>query len=151
MPHIHEKIDFTAEAFIVYKNKVLLRFHDKYKFWASVGGHVELDEDPNEAVIREAKEEVGLDIKLYDGNQLFKYETDHEKYIIPPLGMSRHDISPTHEHITMSYFATCDTDTIVPEKESDIWKWVTKEELQTMDLRKDMKLYAEKALEILGK
>jgi 8-oxo-dGTP pyrophosphatase MutT (NUDIX family) len=60
MPHIHEKIDFTAETFIVYKNKVLLRLHDKYKFWASVGGHIELHEDPNEAAVREAKEEVGL-------------------------------------------------------------------------------------------
>ncbi len=36
MPHIHEKIDFTAEVFIVNSDKVLLRKHDKYKFWLSV-------------------------------------------------------------------------------------------------------------------
>ncbi len=62
MPHIHEKIDFTVEVFIVYDNKVLLRKHDKYKKWLSIGGHIELDEDPNQAAIREVKEEVGLDI-----------------------------------------------------------------------------------------
>ena len=65
MPHIHEKMDFTVETFIVHKNKVLLRKHDKLKIWMSVGGHVELDEDPVEAALREVKEEVGLDITLY--------------------------------------------------------------------------------------
>ena len=93
MPHIHDKIDFTVEVFIVYNqknflknpllppkggsligdfsytwkflgfskepppkgggfqpfenNKVLLRKHDKYKLWMSIGGHNELNEDPN--------------------------------------------------------------------------------------------------------
>ena len=51
MPHIHEKIDFTAEAFIVCENKVLLRIHDKLKVWMSIGGHIELDEDPVEASV----------------------------------------------------------------------------------------------------
>jgi len=37
MPHIHEKIDFCAEAYIVYNNKVLLRIHDKLDKWLSVG------------------------------------------------------------------------------------------------------------------
>lgn len=53
MAHIHEKIDFTVEVFVVFQNKVLLRKHDKYKIWLSVGGHIELDEDPNQAALRE--------------------------------------------------------------------------------------------------
>ena len=61
MPHIHNKIDFTVEVFIVYDNKVLLRKHDKYGMWLSVGGHIELDEDSNQAALREVKEEVGLE------------------------------------------------------------------------------------------
>ncbi|MDP2642022.1 MAG: NUDIX domain-containing protein, partial [bacterium] len=64
MPHIHEKIDFTVEVFIVYKDKVLIRKHDKYDKWLAVGGHIELEEDPNQAAVSEEKEEVGLDIKL---------------------------------------------------------------------------------------
>jgi len=31
MPHLHDKIDFTVETFIVYNDRVLLRMHDKYK------------------------------------------------------------------------------------------------------------------------
>jgi 8-oxo-dGTP pyrophosphatase MutT (NUDIX family) len=65
MPHIHDKIDFCSEVFVVFKNKVLLRKHDKFKIWLSVGGHIELDEDPTETAVREAKEEVGLDVVLY--------------------------------------------------------------------------------------
>ena len=72
MPHIHEKIDFTVEVFIVHKDKVLLRMHDKYKKWMSVGGHIELHEDPVEAAHREVKEEVGLDIELVGNPRIFE-------------------------------------------------------------------------------
>ncbi len=57
MAHIHEKIDFTASVYIVFKNKVLLHKHKKLGIWLQPGGHIELDEDPNEAALREAKEE----------------------------------------------------------------------------------------------
>ena len=48
MPHIHEKIDFTVEVFIVHKDTVLLRMHDKVKKWLGPGGHIELHEDPSD-------------------------------------------------------------------------------------------------------
>ncbi len=47
MSHIHEKIDFTVDVFVVHENKVLLRMHDKYHLWLAPGGHIELHEDPN--------------------------------------------------------------------------------------------------------
>src|ERR1043166_9688394 len=103
MAHIHEKIDFTAEVFIVYDNKVLLRHHDKYDIWLSIGGHIELDEDPNEAVVREAKEEVGLDVELWDGTRRFDYDGDN-KQLIPPVALNRHAINDRHEHVSMIYF-----------------------------------------------
>ena len=33
MAHLHEKIDFGADAFVVYRDKVLLRKHEKYGLW----------------------------------------------------------------------------------------------------------------------
>jgi hypothetical protein len=41
MPHIHEKIDFTVDVFVVYKSRVLIRKHDKYDKWLAVGEHIE--------------------------------------------------------------------------------------------------------------
>ncbi len=150
MAHIHEKIDFTVEVFLVYKDKVLLRLHEKYKIWLSVGGHVELDEEPNQAAIREVKEEVGLDIQLLDDLRPFKEETANYKELIPPKFMNTNRISPTHQHVTLTYFAKSPTDQIIPESPTDVWKWVTVAELETMDLRPSIKYYAQKALEELG-
>ncbi len=65
MAHINYKVDLCSEVFIVYNQKVLLRKHDKLGVWLSVGGHVEINEDPTEAAVREVKEEVGLDVELY--------------------------------------------------------------------------------------
>src|SRR3989344_4139224 len=110
MPHIHDKIDFTVEIFIVYDNKVLLRKHDKYKMWLSVGGHIELDEDSNQAAIREVKEEVGLDVELYHRGNYHLTKKEGYTELIPPQFMNRHRINETHEHITLVYFAKARTD-----------------------------------------
>lgn len=153
MPHIHEKIDITAEAFIVYDNKVLLREHDKYHFLLGVGGHVELDEDPNEAVIREVKEEVGLEIELSKASQFS--DMPNERELLPPKFMNRHYIDEKHEHVTLIYFAKAKTDKIVQGigEKSDNVRWFTREELEDPKLviKQRIRHYALKALEELGK
>lgn len=155
MAHVHEKIDFTVTVYVVYKNKVLLRHHDKYNFWLGVGGHIDLDEDPNEAALREVKEEVGIDVALWDGNKKFQFAkgSDLHKELIPPVALNRHHTSQTHEHVDMVYFAKASTDQVKVEYEddrSDEWKWLTKDELETMDLLPDVKFYAALALDTLG-
>lgn len=150
MPHIHEKIDFTSEVFIVHKNKVLLRLHEKYKKWLGVGGHVELDEDPVQAAVREAKEEVGLDITIYDNRPEELVKVSGGELIVPQF-INRHHVHDTHEHIAFVYFGVSTNDDVIPEKPDDVWKWLTKEELDKMDgLERGIKFYAENALKILG-
>jgi len=155
MAHIHEKIDFTAEVFIVYQDKVLLRQHDKYKKWLSVGGHIELDEDPNQAAVREVKEEVGLEGKLYAPPSYEATNRQGYKELIPPEFMNIHRINDTHQHISLVYFATSDTDQLIlSETEvSDGCKWFTKEELDNpqYQLSEVIKKYARTALEKLKK
>lgn len=157
MAHIHEKIDFTVEVFIVYQNKILLRVHDKYKFWLSIGGHIELDEDPVEAAIREVKEEVGLDIQIEGEAHGPKDQEETNrgyKYLIPPRYLGRHPVSDTHEHISFVYFATSNTDTVlesVLDHEKGVeMKWFSKDDLENTELVPNVKFYATKALEALG-
>ncbi len=132
MPHIHDKIDFTVEVLIVQGDKVLLRKHDKYKKWYSIGGHIELDEDPAQAAVREVREEVGLDIKLF-GEKL-KVGEEGKGYfeLIPPRFLNRHHVSDTHQHVTLVYFATIEggrlTNTAGREQSEEI-RWFTREEL----------------------
>ncbi len=154
MPHVHEKVDFTVEVFIVYKNTVLLRKHDKYKIWLSVGGHIELDEDPNQAAVREVKEEVGLDVTL--DNSLQTYKKNYEGYdeLIPPYFVNRHRINDIHEHVTFTYFAKANSDKIeqlIEKEQSNECKWFTKMEIEQLsDIRESVKYYALKALSVLS-
>jgi len=154
MPHIHEKIDFTSEVFIVHNGKVLLRKHDKYKLWLSVGGHIELDQDPNQAAIIEAKEEVGLDIELYRDPNIPFIEMEGFQEIVPPQSMNRHRINPTHEHVTLVYFARSLTDELklsATEKTEEC-KWFSLEELDSekYEINDYVKFYAKSALKKLA-
>src|SRR3989344_6773340 len=134
MPHIHEKIDFTVDVYIVHKNKVLIRKHDKYGMWCAPGGHIELDENPNQAVIREAKEEVGLDITLLEPRKRWTIPHQNRRELTPPFFMNIHPVNETHQHNSLTYFATSESDTVVPEKPTDEWKWLTVEELEQNEL-----------------
>lgn len=151
MPHIHEKIDFTVDVFIVHENRVLLRFHEKYHKWLVPGGHIELDEDPVQAIIREAKEEVGLDITIPQGK--IPFADDRVTPIPTPAYMGRHRVNEVHEHVFMVYFATCLSDKILDSMsvhERAETRWVTMEELEIMDLLPNIKFYAQEALKELS-
>ncbi len=154
MPHIHEKIDFTADTFIVFRGKVLLRKHDKYKMWLPPGGHVELNEDPNEAAIREVKEEVGLVIKLWDTRGDEKNILDGTISLIPPAFLNRHRVNEHHEHISFIYFAEAMNDIIQQgaTEVSDEILWFTKDDLNSSqyDIRKNIKHYAKTAIDAVG-
>jgi len=153
MPHIHEKIDFTVEVYIVYNNKVLLRKHDKYKLWLSIGGHIELYEDPNQAALREVKEEVGLDIGLYNPSKISVHYEEFDD-LIPPMFLYRHRVNEHHEHVTLVYFAFAKNDmlTLCDDEKTEECRWFTVEEInsENLDLRKHVRNYAREALRILG-
>lgn len=157
MAHIHEKIDFCVEVFIVYQNKVLLRMHDKLKFWLSIGGHIELDEDPVGAAHREVKEEVGLDIKIIGdahGPRDQEEKNRGYQYLIPPRYLGRHPVGENHEHIAFVYFATSDTDivadSILDHEKGVETKWFSMEDLENTELVPNVKFYAVEALKELS-
>ena len=136
MGHIHEKIDFTASVYVVHDNTVLLIKHKLLHIWLPPGGHVELDEDPNEAAIREAKEETGLDVKLI--GEARSYDSPYKaRELIPPRFLNRHffDESRMHEHVDSCYFARSLTDVSLArhEVEGGGIHWFTKEELERND------------------
>lgn len=164
MAHINKLIDFTVEVFIVYKNTVLLRKHDKYHIWLGVGGHIELNEDPNEAAVREVWEEVGLKVKIDDSllptrakrknYKLKSLKTSLYKELIPPYFLNRHNITDAHEHIALIYFAKSKSNKVVQSKDefSDDCRWFTRQEIEkNTEIRKEVKMYALRALKALGK
>lgn len=55
---------FTASGLIVENGRVLLLYHKKLGVWLYPGGHIERNETPEQALIREVKEETGLDVEI---------------------------------------------------------------------------------------
>ena len=151
MTHLHEKIDWTVDVFIVHENKVLLRMHEKYRTLLAVGGHIELDEDPVQAAKRECMEEVGLPIHIHGETDVPHGQEQKFRYLPDPAGMNIHYVNDTHQHISTVYFATPKHIDIVPEHPDDTWEWLTKSELiKRTDIRENIKRYALGALETLG-
>lgn len=132
MPHIHEKVDFVADTYIVHEGKVLLRHHGLYHMWLPVGGHIELDEDPNEAALREAKEESGLDVELVGSAQKVPGAVANCKVLIPPRFLNIHDTGPTHRHIGMIWFGRAKNAELNPTgDDADVeLRWFSKEDLE---------------------
>jgi len=52
----------TASAFVVSSRGVILHLHRKLNIWVQPGGHVDADESPEVAALRETLEETGLDV-----------------------------------------------------------------------------------------
>lgn len=136
MPHIHDLYDFTASALIIHKNRILLLHHKKLDTWLQPGGHIELNEDPEETLWREIKDETGL-----TKNHLTIIEplvnrprTSDSKQLPLPFDMNvfNYGDHPTHKHIDICYLLISDTDQIKVSSESNDIKWFTESELDKM-------------------
>jgi 8-oxo-dGTP pyrophosphatase MutT (NUDIX family) len=103
MPHIHDKIDFTVAIFVVEDGKVLLIHHRKLEKWLPLGGHIELHEDPEQAALREAREESGIEVELLGERP--PTTGPGTRALIAPRFLDIHRINDTHEHIGMIYWA----------------------------------------------
>jgi ADP-ribose pyrophosphatase YjhB (NUDIX family) len=127
MAHIHDKYDFTVGCFIVFNDKVLLVNHPRYDMWLCPGGHIELDEDPEEALFREIKEETGLDVEIVASKPDLHFP--RTKYIYMPAYISVHDANPPHKHIGMTYFGRAKSDASLKSDEHTEARWFSAEEV----------------------
>lgn len=50
----------TVTGFLVHEGRILLHWHRRNHLWLPMGGHIEPDEDPIQAVLREVAEECGV-------------------------------------------------------------------------------------------
>lgn len=144
------KKHFTATAYIAAKigkeYKILLHKHKKHGFWIGIGGHIEKDENPIEALHREVKEETNLEIELMNKN-FFKIDSV-EELILPDVilqeKLSVYKNEPPHYHIDLIYFAKC----INPKriKMDEGYGWFSRKDLKKAELSKEVIYLANKIL-----
>ncbi|MHB8519165.1 MAG: NUDIX domain-containing protein [Limisphaerales bacterium] len=134
MAHIHEKIDFTVAIFVVQDGKVLLVHHRKLNRWLPLGGHIELDEDPEAAARREAREESGLEVELLGERP--PTTGPGTRALIAPRFLDIHRITDAHEHIGMIYWARPQDGTLtLAATEHHEIRWCSRGDLETLEPR----------------
>jgi 8-oxo-dGTP pyrophosphatase MutT (NUDIX family) len=135
MGHIHELIDFTVGLYIIFDHKILLIEHPRYGKWMAPGGHIELDEDPEQSVLREAFEETGLDVEfVFPANDL---GLEGGKKLPVPQFMEKHQANPPHQHISLQYVLRSKNANSTISDEHTNMRWFSLEDLSTNDIGLD--------------
>ena len=93
--------DFAATVFVVWRGRILLHKHAKLGMWLPPGGHVEPDEIPDDAAVREVREESGVAIELTGERAL---DVAEPRQLVRPRGVQLERIAADHEHIDLIYF-----------------------------------------------
>src|SRR5262245_1516651 len=139
--------DFTATTFVVHEGRTLLLLHRKLGKWFPPGGHIDPHELPDQAAIREVREETGLEVELLTyGRRLGAVRVLPQPYCI-----LLEDISPGHQHIDLIYFArVCGGSLAHAEREAHAARWLTWEALDDPEIAEDIRELGRRAIESLG-
>jgi len=78
-----EELILAASALIIHKGKILfVRSNTTQEQWAFPGGKLEKNETPQQTVIREIKEELGLDLDIKGGLGSYIYISENKEFDI---------------------------------------------------------------------
>lgn len=157
MAHTGKKLDYTINCFIVKDNKVLLIYNTKYGMWLAPGGHIEPEENYEDALFREIEEETGIkkiELTLIDPrNSIPKRnifdDNPNGRSLISPTFSDVHEASVGHLHIAFRFFLMTKSDAQGSSDESVVkHKWLSEKELESKKyhLKKAVKYYAKYAL-----
>jgi 8-oxo-dGTP pyrophosphatase MutT (NUDIX family) len=126
---------FTVTGFVVDGDRTLLHWHKKLQIWLPPGGHIDANEDPVQAVLREVREETGIVGEIVPVARAFAFTNVTPlptpiSIIVADVG---HDAEP-HQHIDMSYVVRPAPGLARGEAEEDHgFIWVSADELRRND------------------
>lgn len=126
-----KKIDLTVGACIVSSGKILLMYHTKLNKWLFPGGHINPNETPDRAILREVKEETGLNLKFVNFSELNQSPEEIEKLALP-FHANLHNVGD-HDHYCSYYLGTVDDPNFVKNHESKDLKWFDIKELEKLE------------------
>ena len=127
---------------------MLLHLHRKLGMWLPPGGHVEKDELPDEAAIREVLEETRIEVELVGDR---REDIEDPVQLHRPAGVQLEYIGPGHEHIDLIYFARPTGSVQIPsEFEKDKVGWYSPEDWNSLGVNAEVRGWCERALAALG-
>ena len=122
---------FTATAFVVRDNATLLHWHRRLQQWMPPGGHIEPNEDPVEAVLREVHEETGLVAEIITAGAALPF--DYPEQLPPPYTILIEEIpgpGEPHKHIDLIYFCRTVDGGAHETRDDPTLRWVDEAELR---------------------
>jgi len=128
---------FVATVYVVNDGAVALHDHDKLDMWLPAGGHIERDELPHEAAVRETREETGLDVDLVAPREDIESETvtslpKPQQFLLEDINVDGEG-NVGHQHIDFIFYARAGSREITPapgEQPAEDWAWFTPDELE---------------------
>lgn len=152
MSHKNFFLDFTVGTFVIHKEKCLMCFHRNMKMWLPVGGHIDENEVPDKAAVREAKEEAGIDVKLI--GLTAGIENKSVQSLTTPIFVDRHFVRGEHWHCGLFYAAIPiddDPKIILDESEHEALDWFSIEEIEKLDpILPTIKYYAKYSIHLVA-
>ena len=119
---------FTVSGFVSDGERTALHWHRIGK-WLPAGGHIETNEDPVQAVLREVLEETGIAVEVLPATRAYPHGEPPQ---LPPpetigvydLGRDGHCDGP-HQHIDFVYFTRPRRSAAIALPDNDeCWRWV---------------------------
>jgi len=131
---------FVATLYAVHEGAVALHEHDKLEMWLPAGGHLDRDELPHEAALRETREELGLSVDLVAPQEALTSETvrsipQPQHFLVEDINVHENG-EVGHQHVDFVFYGDAPTRTIQPgpgEQPVEDWTWFTAAELQARD------------------
>lgn len=127
---------------MVHDDRVLLHYHRKLARWLPPGGHIEPNELPDEAAVREVLEETGVTCVLTGGTRMQYEDVSLPVQLVTPAGIQLEQIGPDHQHIDLIYFATG-----APAAPREQVGWFGLNELAPLDLTEEVRTWCRLAIE----
>ena len=145
------KTDLVIGGFLIHENKTLLIHHKKLDLWLPVGGHIDENETPDDAVKREFKEELNIDVEILNKVGLGEVGNT-KKELAVPFYVNVHNVGD-HDHCCFFYLCKVKNmeDLKINERELNDYRWFSVEELENEDIPEDVRNIAKKAFELFRK
>lgn len=135
--------DFAATTFVVQEDRTLLLWHRKTQAWLPPGGHIEPNELPDDAAVREVREETGLEVELLGAEGRW----GPVRVLRTPVCVLLERIAPDHQHVDLIYFARITGGTLrVSAEEASAHRWYTHAELESDDIALDIRVLGQQAI-----
>ena len=142
--------EFTVAVFVIHQGRVLLHRHRRLGMWLPPGGHIEPNELPDEAAVREVEEETGVLAELVGEKGL---PISYPRQLVVPAGIQLEDIPPGHQHIDLVYFArpAPGREGITPDQaEKDMVGWYHPDELAALGVGEEVRAWVHEAISMVG-